>query len=84
MNRQVKEVESEISVRTEEANTVSGTMGRVLAEWDSYKHCLHSLQVYLGQSQAGHKVLNKPVRTLCDSDANCILKVNTDTKLNLI
>lgn len=74
MNRQVKEVESEVAVRTEEVNAVRGAMGRVLAQWDSYKRCLHSLQVFLGQSPAGYKV--HPVHRLCTSYANCILKMD--------
>ncbi|KAK3542499.1 hypothetical protein QTP86_027712 [Hemibagrus guttatus] len=56
VNRQVKEAESEAAVSTEEADTVRGTMDRVLATWESYKHCSHSLQVFLGQEQAGSKV----------------------------
>lgn len=58
VNRQVKEAESEAAVSAEEADTIRGTMDRVLSAWESYKHCLHSLQVFLGQAQTGHKVLN--------------------------
>lgn len=58
MNRQVKEAESEVAVSTEEAGTLRGTMDRVRVAWESYKHHLHSLQVFLGQTQAGKKVLN--------------------------
>lgn len=64
VNRQVKEAESEAAVSTEEADTVRGTMDRVLAAWDSYKHCLHSIKVFLGQEQAGSKVLNQPAHRL--------------------
>ncbi|GAA6103692.1 nesprin-2 [Tachysurus ichikawai] len=56
VNRQVKEAESEAAVSAVEINTVRGTMDRVLVAWESYKHCSHSLQVFLGQALAGSKV----------------------------
>ncbi|XP_046692465.1 nesprin-2a isoform X2 [Silurus meridionalis] len=59
VNRQVKEAESEAAICTEEADTLRGTMDRVLVSWESYKHCLHSLQVFLGQSQSGNKVTDR-------------------------
>ncbi|KAL6486315.1 hypothetical protein MHYP_G00057070 [Metynnis hypsauchen] len=56
VSRQVKEAEREIEVSTEAAAVVKDTMGRVLAEWESYKNCSYSLQVFLeGQTQIAGK-----------------------------
>ncbi|XP_036438507.1 LOW QUALITY PROTEIN: nesprin-2 [Colossoma macropomum] len=56
VSRQVKETEREIEVSVEEAAAVKDTMGRVLAEWESYKDCSYSLQVFLeGQTQTAGK-----------------------------
>ncbi|KAK2864041.1 hypothetical protein Q7C36_003195 [Tachysurus vachellii] len=56
VNRQVKEAEGEAAVSAVEVNTVRGTMDRVLVAWESYKHCSHSLQVFLEQALAESKV----------------------------
>ncbi|XP_030628013.1 nesprin-2a [Chanos chanos] len=49
VNRQVKEAESEVTLNSEAAEAVKDTLGRVLLTWESYKDCLHLLQVWLGQ-----------------------------------
>ncbi|XP_031437264.2 nesprin-2a [Clupea harengus] len=49
VSRQVKEVEAEVFTSAERVMTVRGTMGRVLAAWESYRDCLFSMQVWLGQ-----------------------------------
>ncbi|XP_049338084.1 nesprin-2 isoform X3 [Astyanax mexicanus] len=52
VSRQVKEAEREAEVSAEAAFAVRETLERVLAEWESYRDCSHSLQLFLeGQSQ---------------------------------
>lgn len=59
MSRQVREAEKEAERTGEAAVAVRDTLDRVLAEWESYKECSYSLQVFLeGQTQtAGQEVL---------------------------
>ncbi|XP_041951730.1 nesprin-2-like isoform X2 [Alosa sapidissima] len=49
VSRQVREVEAEASTNAEGVIAARGTMGRVLAAWESYRDCLFAMQVWLGQ-----------------------------------
>ncbi|XP_072538856.1 nesprin-2a isoform X2 [Salminus brasiliensis] len=56
VSRQVKEAEKEAETSAEAAFAVKDTMSRVLAEWESYRDCSHSLQAFLeGQTQTAGK-----------------------------
>lgn len=63
VSRQVKEVEAETSTIAEGVMMARGTMGRVLAAWESYRDCLFSMQVWLGQQTEATDATVKEVGT---------------------
>lgn len=63
VSRQVKEVEAETSISAEGVMVARGTMGRVLAAWESYRDCLFSMQVWLGQQTEATNETVKEVST---------------------
>ncbi|XP_017539502.1 nesprin-2 isoform X2 [Pygocentrus nattereri] len=77
VSRQVKEAEREIEISSEAAAAVKDTMGRVLAEWESYKDCSYSLQVFLegqtqtaGKEQTSRQDLSLSERSSCQARLN--------------
>lgn len=55
VNRQVADLEADVTATLEGVRMVRGTMGRVLAAWDSYSDIYTSLRAWLEQGPHGHR-----------------------------
>lgn len=55
VNHQVADLEADVTVTLEGVRMVRGTMGRVLAAWDSYSDVYTSLHAWLEQGPHGQR-----------------------------